>query len=40
VLHATFEEEQPAIAEDAVLDSLVEVWLRAIYRTDEPAPLR
>ena len=39
VLHATLEGEEPAIGEDAVLDSLVEVWLRAIYRTDEPQPL-
>jgi AcrR family transcriptional regulator len=36
VLHATFEGEQPSVGEDAVLDTLVQVWLRAIYRTDEP----
>jgi AcrR family transcriptional regulator len=39
VLHATFEGQEPAIDEDAVLDTLVQVWLRAIYRTDEPQPL-
>ena len=38
VLHATFQGEEPAIGEQAVLDTLVEVWLRAIYRSDEPPP--
>jgi AcrR family transcriptional regulator len=36
VLNATFQGEEPAIGEQAVLDTLVEVWLRAIYRSDEP----
>jgi AcrR family transcriptional regulator len=37
VLQATFEGDAPAIGEDAVLDTLAEVWLRAIYGTTEPA---
>jgi AcrR family transcriptional regulator len=39
VLHAKFEGQEPAIDEDGVLDTLVQVWLRAIYRTDAPQPL-
>jgi hypothetical protein len=36
VLQATFEGDDPSIGEDAVLDTLAEVWLRAIYGTTEP----
>jgi len=36
VLQATFEDDAPAIAEDGILDTLVEVWLRAIYGTTTP----
>ena len=36
VLQATFEEEGPAIAESAILDTLVEVWLRSIYGGTDP----
>ena len=39
VLYASFAGESPALAEDALLDTLVEVWLRAIYGTTTPAPL-
>jgi AcrR family transcriptional regulator len=39
VLRATFEEDSPAIGEEALLDTLVEVWLRSIYGTTTPAPL-
>jgi hypothetical protein len=35
-VEAIFEEDDPAIGEDAVLDTLAEVWLRAIYGTTEP----
>jgi hypothetical protein len=38
VLQATFEDDIPAIEESAVLDTLAEVWLRAIYGTTQPAP--
>jgi TetR/AcrR family transcriptional regulator, ethionamide resistance regulator len=36
VLHATFEGDTPAIGEEAMLDTLVAVWLRAIYGTTSP----
>lgn len=36
VLQASFEDDAPAIAEDGILDTLVEVWLRAIYGTTAP----
>ncbi len=36
VHYATFAGEQPSIGEDAVLDTLVRVWLLAIYGTAEP----
>ena len=39
VLHATFAGESPALQEEALLDTLVEVWLRAIYATTTPRPL-
>jgi TetR/AcrR family transcriptional regulator, ethionamide resistance regulator len=39
VLHATFEGESPAIAADALLDTLASVWLRAIYETGSPPAL-
>jgi AcrR family transcriptional regulator len=39
VLHASFEGEAPAIAQEAMLDTLVAVWLRAIYETDSPPAL-
>jgi AcrR family transcriptional regulator len=38
--HATLSGEPPAIDDDAVLDALVEVWLRAIYGTTAPQPAR
>ena len=33
VLYATFSGDGPALAETGVVDVLLEVWLRAIYRT-------
>jgi len=36
VQHATFAGDAPALAEDGVMDVLVEVWLRAIYGTPDP----
>jgi AcrR family transcriptional regulator len=36
VFHAAFEEEAPAIGEQTILDTLVEVWLRSIYGTADP----
>jgi len=39
VLHASFDGESPAIAEDALLDTLATIWLRAIYETGSPPPL-
>jgi AcrR family transcriptional regulator len=39
VLYASFAGESPAVQEDALLDTLVEVWLRAIYGTTTPPPL-
>jgi AcrR family transcriptional regulator len=36
VLYATFSGDGPAIDEDAVVDVLVELWLRAIYGTAPP----
>jgi AcrR family transcriptional regulator len=38
VHHATLAGETPAIGEDAFLDTLVRVWLLAIYGTTEPEP--
>ena len=37
VLHASFAGDGPAVGADAVVDTLLEVWLRAIYGADEPA---
>lgn len=37
VQYAAFADESPAIAEDRVLDVLVDVWLRAIYGSAEPS---
>ena len=39
VFHAAFEEHGPAIGEETILDTLVEVWLRSIYGTTEPTPI-
>jgi TetR/AcrR family transcriptional regulator, ethionamide resistance regulator len=39
VQYATFADEQPSIEQDRVLDVLVEIWLRAIYGSAEPASL-
>jgi AcrR family transcriptional regulator len=39
VFHAALEDESPAIGHETILDTLVEVWLRAIYATDAPRPL-
>ena len=36
VFDASFAGEAPAVAESNILDTLVEVWLRAIYGTTEP----
>jgi TetR/AcrR family transcriptional regulator, ethionamide resistance regulator len=33
VLYATFSGDGPAVAETAVVDVLLEVWLRTIYRS-------
>ena len=33
VLRATFAGQEPAIAEDAVIDTLVAVWINAVYGT-------
>ncbi|HEX5714096.1 MAG TPA: TetR/AcrR family transcriptional regulator [Solirubrobacterales bacterium] len=35
--YATFAGEQPALAEDRLLDVLVDIWMRAIYGADAPA---
>jgi len=35
--YATFADEQPALAEDRLLDVLVDIWMRAIYGADAPA---
>jgi AcrR family transcriptional regulator len=37
VLYASFTGEQPALAEDRVLDVLLGIWLNAIYGTTTPA---
>jgi AcrR family transcriptional regulator len=37
VQYATFADESPSLEDDRVLDVLVEIWLRAIYGTAEPA---
>jgi TetR/AcrR family transcriptional regulator, ethionamide resistance regulator len=39
VQYATFAEERPAVAEEAVMDTLLAVWLNAIYGTVAPASL-
>jgi hypothetical protein len=38
VLQAALERDRPGIADELVLDTLVTVWMRAIYGTDSPAP--
>lgn len=35
--YATFAGEQPALAEEQLLDVLVEIWMRTIYGADAPA---
>jgi AcrR family transcriptional regulator len=37
VQYATFADESPSLADDRVLDVLVDIWLRAIYGTAEPS---
>jgi len=37
VQYASFADEEPSLEQDRVLDVLVEIWLRAIYGTAEPA---
>jgi AcrR family transcriptional regulator len=37
--YASFADEEPSLEQDRVLDVLVEIWLRAIYGTAEPASL-
>jgi AcrR family transcriptional regulator len=39
VLQATLEQDSPALEETKILDTLVDVWLRAIYGTTEPKAL-
>lgn len=36
VLRGTFAREEPSVAEDKVIDVLLEIWLSAIYRTPNP----
>jgi hypothetical protein len=36
VQYASFADESPSLAEDRVIDVLVDIWLRAIYGTAEP----
>lgn len=36
VMHVTFAGQQPALAEDDLLDVLLTVWMRAIYAADVP----
>jgi AcrR family transcriptional regulator len=38
VQYATFAAETPALAEQTVIDVLLEIWLRAIYGTPNPMP--
>ncbi|MGH3762531.1 TetR family transcriptional regulator [Actinophytocola sp.] len=38
VLHATFAQDSPAVAEGDVVDVLLTVWLNAIYQTTTPPP--
>jgi AcrR family transcriptional regulator len=40
VLHASFAGDGPQVAEDAIVDTLLDVWLRAIYAADAPAAAR
>lgn len=37
VQYATFADESPSLADDRVLDVLVDIWLRAIYGAADPA---
>jgi TetR/AcrR family transcriptional regulator, ethionamide resistance regulator len=38
VLHATFTQDGPSVAEENVVDVLLTVWLNAIYQTTTPPP--
>jgi TetR/AcrR family transcriptional regulator, ethionamide resistance regulator len=38
VLHATFAQDGPSVAEENVVDVLLTVWLNAIYQTTTPPP--
>jgi TetR/AcrR family transcriptional regulator, ethionamide resistance regulator len=38
VLYGTFSGDGPAVAEDDVVDVLLDVWLSAIYRRPDPVP--
>ena len=38
VWYATFAGDGPAVAEQDVVDVLLDVWLTAIYRTTAPPP--
>ena len=40
VLHASFAGDGPQVAEDAIVDTLLDVWLRGIYAADAPAAVR
>jgi AcrR family transcriptional regulator len=37
ILYANFAGEKPSLADDKVIDVLVEIWLRTIYGTAEPS---
>jgi hypothetical protein len=39
VLDSSFAGETPTVAQDSILDTLVTVWLRAIYETTDPPRL-
>lgn len=39
VLHTTFAGHAPTIDEERVVDTLLSIWLRAIYAGDDPPPL-
>lgn len=40
VLFSAFAGEQPAIAEDTVVDVLIDIWLKAIYGGNPPEPVQ
>jgi hypothetical protein len=40
VLHASFAGDGPTVGADAIVDTLLEVWLRGIYGADAPSAER